>query len=145
VQEAGHKQLGPTAAWLHFVTLTAQLAISAIWLYGETTTPYLCRAQNVNVGIIYALTASRLIMAHMCKEPFQPPLLAIFGMALAVANSRLKWADPMQVTLGLAIVALFGYLHYVLSVIDQICNFLGIRCLSLKRPDAATVSAMHAN
>lgn len=132
-QEAGHKQLGSKAAFSHFVSLTAQLALSAVWLYGATDTPYLCRAENIQVGIVYALTASQLIMAHMCKEPFQPSLWAIFGMAAAAANSRLRFVDPLRLTVALDVVMLFGYLHYVISVINQICGFLGIHCLTLKR------------
>lgn len=81
--------------------------------------------------------ASKLIMAHMCKEPFEPPLWAIFGMALGAANSRLRLLDPLTVTLVLDAVVLTGYLHYVLSAINQICDFLGINCLTLKRPAEA--------
>jgi hypothetical protein len=29
-------------------------------------------------------------------------------------------------------VALAGYLHYVISVVDQICDALGIRCFIIK-------------
>lgn len=136
-KEAGHKQLGPTAAWLHFVSITSFLALSAIWLWAPTTTPYLCRAQNINIGIVYALTASRLIMAHMCKEPFEPPMWAILGMAAVAANSRLRIVDPLALTVAFDVVALIGYLHYVLSVINQICGFLGINCLTIKRPGAS--------
>lgn len=102
-------------------------------MWGPTSEPYLCRATNINVGLVYALTASQLIMAHMCKEPFIPPLWAIMSMAFAAANSRMRWADPLTVTTGLSVVVLAAYLHYVLSVINEICAFLGIRCLSLQR------------
>lgn len=133
-KEAGHKQLGPKAAWAHFIAITAQLALSTMWLWGATGTPYLCRAQNASVGVVYALMASQLIMAHMCKEPFRPPLWAIFGMAAGAANSRLQLVDPLQLTVALGVVFVLGYLHYVISVINQICGFLGINCLTLKRP-----------
>jgi ethanolaminephosphotransferase len=116
------------------VTITAQLAISGVWLWGQCETPYLCRAQNINVGLVYALTASRLIMAHMCKEPFEPPMWAILAMAAGAANSRLRVVDPLALTLALDAVVLAAYLHYVLSVIGEICAFLGIRCLSLAKP-----------
>lgn len=140
-QEAGHKQLGPRAAWLHFVALMCQLGISSAWLWQPTAEPFLCRAQNINVGITYALTASSLIMAHMCKEPFIPPLWAIMTLALGAVNSRLRWVDPLKLTLALDVAVFAGYLHYVISVIDQICDFLGIRCLSLQRPAGGGVAA----
>jgi len=140
-KEAGHKQLGLRAAALHFTTIVCLLGISTAWLWAHTDTPYLCRAQNINVGLVYALTASQLIMAHMCKEPFIPPLWAIGSMAAAAANSRLHVYDPLTVTLVLDAIMLVGYLHYVLSVINQICGFLGIRCLSLQRPEPAAAGA----
>lgn len=136
-QEAGHKQLGSRAAGLHVVAIICQLAISSAWLWQPTTEPFLCRAQNINVGVTYALTASSLIMAHMCKEPFIPPLWAIMGLALGAVNSRLRWLDPLGLTLALDVVVFAGYLHYVFSVINQICDFLGIRCLSLQRPGSS--------
>jgi hypothetical protein len=124
------------------VTIVCQLALSSVWLWGPSSgEPYLCRAQNVNVGLVYALTASRLIMAHMCKEPFTPPMALIGLMAFGAANSRLRLLDPLAVTLALDAIALLAYLHYVLSVISQICGFLGIRCLSLARPQGASDGA----
>jgi ethanolaminephosphotransferase len=143
-QEAGHKNLGLKAAALHLIAIICPLAISTIWLWAPTTQPFLCRATNINVGLVYALMASRLIMAHMCKEPFSPPLLLIAGLAVGAANSRLRLASPLAVTVTLGVVALLAYLHYVLSVINEICSFLGIRCLSLQRPAAAAGAAASA-
>ncbi|GBF87918.1 CDP-Ethanolamine:DAG ethanolamine phosphotransferase [Raphidocelis subcapitata] len=140
-KEAGHKQLGLRAAVLQFIAIVAPLAISTVWLWAPTTEPFLCRATSINVGLVYALMASRLIMAHMCKEPFAPPLLMIAGMAVGAANSRLRLASPLALTVALDAVALLAYLHYVLSVINEICAFLGIRCLSLQRPAAAAGAA----
>jgi ethanolaminephosphotransferase len=143
-KEAGHKQLGRKAAFVHWLTITCLLAINTTWLWTPMDTPYLCRASNMNGGLVYALTASQLIMAHMCKEPFQPPLWAIMGMALVAANGRLRLYDPLTVTAAWNVVVLAGYLHYVLSVISQICYFLGIRCLSLKKAGGDAAAAAKA-
>ena len=140
-QEIGHKQLGVRAAWLHWLALMCQLGINTVWLWAPCDTPHLCRAQNLNIGIAYALTASSLIMAHMCKEPFQPPLWAIMALALGAVNSQLRVFDPLPFTAALGAVVFIGYIHYVLSVINQICDFLGIRCLSLQRPAGAAAAA----
>lgn len=48
--------------------------------------PWQCRLEQESFGVVFALTASQLIMAHMCKEPFEPPLWAIGCLALAAAN-----------------------------------------------------------
>lgn len=86
----------------------------------------------MGVGITYALFASQLIVAHMCKEPFSPPLWAMFTMAVAIINKVLGIVDPLQFTLAVDVLLLFGYLHYVVVVINQICGHLGIYCLTIK-------------
>lgn len=135
LQERGNKQLGRNAAFLHFVALTAMIGVSTTWLWQPTGgEPYLCRAENMLVGIVYALAASQLIMAHMSKEPFRPPIWAIFLMAVAAINAQLKLMDPLLFTLGLFAIVFVGYLHYVFVVIGQICEYLDINCLTIKHP-----------
>lgn len=112
------------------------LAMGSIWLWKPCDQLYQCRAQNAAFGLVYALMASQLIMAHMCKEPFQPPLWAIATMSVAVVNNVLKIYDPFVVNLAVAAVVFFGYLHYVLCVINQICDYLDIYCLTIKHKPA---------
>lgn len=133
LQERGNKQLSKGAATAHFIVIAVTLALGCIWLWRPCQQLYLCRAQNAAFGVVYALMASQLIMAHMCKEPFQPPLWAITTMALAVVNSVLRIYDPFVVTVSVVGVLLFGYLHYVLCVIHEICDHLDIYCLTIKR------------
>jgi ethanolaminephosphotransferase len=137
LQERGHKQLAKGAAAAHFVIIVTQLVLGCMWLWRPCDQLYLCRAQNAGFGIAYALMASQLIMAHMCKEPFQAPLWAIACLALGNLNKLLHWYDPLTVTLALDAALLAGYLHYVLVVISQICEHLDIYCLTVKRKPAA--------
>ena len=74
LQERGYKQLGNGPALGHFVILTMLLTLGSIWLYQPCADMWTCRIQNANFGLTYALVASQLIMAHMCKEPFEPSL-----------------------------------------------------------------------
>lgn len=136
-QERGHKQLAKGAAAAHFVIIVTLLVLGCIWLWRPCEELYLCRAQNAGFGIAYALMASQLIMAHMCKEPFQAPLWAIVCLALGNLNKVLGLYDPLTVTLALDAALLAGYLHYVLVVIGQICEHLDIYCLTIKRKPAA--------
>lgn len=136
-QERGHKQLGNNAAAAHLALIVSMVGLAGLWLWKPCAEePYLCRLQSVGVGITYALFASQLIVAHMCKEPFQPPLWAMGLMALAIINKALHIVDPLQLTLGLDILLLGGYLHYVVVVINQICGHLGIYCLTIKPKEA---------
>lgn len=136
LQERGHKQLAKGAAAAHFVIISTLLVLGCLWLWHPCQQLYLCRAQNAGFGIAYALFASQLIMAHMSKEPFEAPLWAILVLALGVLNKVLHVFDPLPFTLVLDAVLLFGYLHYVLVVIQQICEHLDIYCLTNKQKAA---------
>lgn len=136
-KERGHKQLGQGSAAAHLVLMVAMVALGGLWLWQPTDQLYLCRAENIGVGIAYALFASTLIMAHMCKEPFQPPMWALVVMGLGIMNKVLHVVDPLQLTICLDVLLLAGYLHYVVVVINQICEHLDINCLTIKPKAAA--------
>lgn len=85
-QERGHKQVGNGAAFGHFVILMMMLVLGCIWMWQPCTTPWLCRLTDFNFGVTYAFVASTLIVAHMCKEPFEPPM-----WALAQVRSAQSW------------------------------------------------------
>ena len=75
-------------------------------------------------------------MDHMCKEPFEIlwwPVLALVGL---IANSSMHVLPSALATWGFAMVVVAGYLHYVMTVIDEICGFLGIHCLTIKQAKA---------
>lgn len=132
-QERGNKQLGRFAAIVHLLSLGVMLVLGAVWLLDGDHVPGQCRAVKGSFGVVYALAASQLIMAHMAKEPFEPSLWAISCLAIGAVNSRLRLVDPYYASVFLVAVIVGGYLHYVTSVIAEICAFLNIRCLSIKR------------
>lgn len=100
------------------------------------------RAAFAAFGLAYALEATKLIMDHMAKEPFEVvwwPLALLSAGGLHSAASRLRGpgAPPLLgvspdavVAFNLAVISA-GYLHYVTSVIWETCAFLGIRCLTI--------------
>lgn len=80
--------------------------------------------------------ATRLIMAHMSKEPFEVAGWALVAIALQIANQYVLWLDPVLVSYSVCAVVIVGYLHYVVCVINEICAFLQIPCLSVKKMPA---------
>ena len=76
--------------------------------------------------------ASKLIMDHMAKEPFELAWWPILLLVALLANARVHAVDSAVATWGFAALAVAGYLHYVMSVINEICGFLGINCLTIK-------------
>lgn len=103
------------------------------------------RAAFAAFGLAYALEATKLIMDHMAKEPFEVvwwPLALLSAGGLHSAASRrfgppgsgstrfLGVSPDAVVAFNLAVISA-GYLHYVTSVIRETCAFLGIRCLTI--------------
>jgi ethanolaminephosphotransferase len=108
----------------------------------------MCRLAFATFGLLYALMATQLIIAHMCKEPLSPPWLVLALLAAgpaagaargylvehlgdAAASGWLPLLDAEHVAVWVVAAALGCYLVYVLSVIRQICGYLGIRVLSI--------------
>jgi len=78
--------------------------------------------------------ASKLIIDHMAKEPFSIAWWPVAAMLLLLANSRTQYLDSAVATYSFAVLMLAGYLHYVTHIINEICAFLGINCLTIKPP-----------
>jgi ethanolaminephosphotransferase len=82
---------------------------------------------SVSYGLIYALVASNLIVAHMAKQPVPVSYWAYALLFLGAANSQLQVADSWTLTGVLMLIALLGYSHYVVNIINEICTHLGLR------------------
>jgi ethanolaminephosphotransferase len=137
VDGRGHKKLGRRVATSHLLQFTLMFGLGAVVTSQHMTAPGQLRAVFACFGIIYALQATRLIMCHMCKEPFEIFWWPITLLVACVANTYLQVLDPALVAWAAVGIALAGYLHYVFSVIDQICGFLGISCLTIPVHDPA--------
>lgn len=68
----------------------------------------------------------------MCKEPFEILWWPVLALVLLLANSKAHVLPPALATWAFAAVVVAGYLHYVMAVINEICAFLGIKCLTIK-------------
>lgn len=118
----------------------------ASWLLRDLLPAAECRAAFSMFGFLYALTATQLIVAHMSKEPWLPSLLALTLPLLHVASVLGWWhVPPHALLLGLHTVALAVWASYVLGAISQICEFLGIKCLSIKAPPPPSSSSKASN
>ena len=78
------------------------------------------------------MQATKLIMDHMCKEPFEILWWPVLALVILLANSRAQLLDSAITAWGFAALMIVGYLLYVTSIINEICGFLGIRCLTIK-------------
>ncbi len=97
-----------------------------------TSDATLCRASFSTFGVLYALAATQLIVAHMAKEPWAPSLVAVALPALTLAAAVGGWPSRPRLVVTAHVLALAVYANYVKNVIAQICAHLGVRCLTIK-------------
>lgn len=74
---------------------------------------------------------SKLIVSHMSKEPFTLSIWPIACLLLTLVNSHLQLLPAYSLAWMVNIVIISGYLHYAVYVVDEICAYLGIKCLSI--------------
>lgn len=91
------------------------------------------RIVGLTWGLVYAVFASQMILSHMSKEPFVPYPWALGVLIVGCANTLLHIAPPLLVDTVLLALTFLGYGHFVSSVILQICEHLGINCLTIKK------------
>jgi ethanolaminephosphotransferase len=135
-REHGHKQLGKAAAAAHIAQLALFFALGAAML-GVAAPQQLgqARVANATFGILYALQATKLIMAHMSKEPYEVTAWPLVLLAVQVANHVVPFADAALLNYSVCAVSLVLYLHYVVSMVREICAFLCIPCLTVRKVD----------
>ncbi len=74
---------------------------------------------------------SKLIMSHMSKEPFHLSVWPCLAMGATLANSWLHLLPAFPLALAVNALVLAGYLHYVTNVVQEICDYLNIKCFSI--------------
>ncbi|GAB4823532.1 hypothetical protein N2152v2_010578 [Parachlorella kessleri] len=135
--ERGYKTLGQGAAAVHLLQITVMFVLGTALVLLPAPAPGQGRVQVGTFGVLYAWQATRLIMAHMCKEPFVMAAWPLAAIAVQVANAWLHILDPLLVAYAVNVLVVFGYLHYVVTVVGEICAFLDIPCLTIRRKKGA--------
>lgn len=132
-QEKGHKELGGLKAVEHLLYIAAVFCLSFMFLtQNKADHAFFDRGLLLCVTITYTMLATQLIMAHMAKERFQPKIrLYLLGLTLGVVNSLLDLADPVPLLFCLSAAFVSFYVHYVVNVCNQVCDHLGIQCLTI--------------
>ncbi|KAG2426862.1 hypothetical protein HYH02_014715 [Chlamydomonas schloesseri] len=129
--ERGHKELGNAARLTHLASGAALIFLGAVYLADNKLQPGQARLAGLLYGLVYAIVATQLIMDHMCKEPFRSPLLPLAVLTLAAANSVLQLVDTRATAATLTGAMVVYYLMYVTTIVNQVCAYLGIKCLTI--------------
>jgi len=130
--EQGNKTLGRRAAFWHLTQIFGTCACGGLLLALPITSSYQSRILFATFGFTYAMQATRLIMAHMAKEPFSIAMWPLLLMGFQILNYFVPVADPEILTYSVNIVVVLGYIHYFIGIVGEICEELGIRALTIK-------------
>lgn len=132
-QEKGHKELGSLKAVEHLLYIAAIFCLAFLFLtQPKSDHPYFSRGLLLCVTITYTMFATQLIMAHMAKERFSPKIrLYLLGMTLGVVNALVELVDPVPLVFIWSACFVSFYVHYVVNVCNQVCEHLGIKCLTI--------------
>jgi ethanolaminephosphotransferase len=132
-QEKGHKELGALKALEHLLYMAVVFCLSFLFLtQPKADHPYFDRALLLCVTIAYTMLATQLIIAHMAKEKFTPKIrLYLLGMTAGVVNAVVDLINPVPLVFFFAVAFVLFYLHYVVNVCNQVCEYLGIKCLTI--------------
>jgi hypothetical protein len=101
---------------------------SVIWHGKVSTAVWGC----VRDCLLLHVQASKLIMDHMAKEPFEIFWSPILALVMLLGLNRAAVVNSEILGWSFAVLMVACYLHYVISTINEICAFLGIRCLTIK-------------
>jgi ethanolaminephosphotransferase len=136
LNEQGNKALGRVAAASHLVQILGTCACGTALLLLPVKAPWQSRVWFGTFGVTYAMQATRLIIAHMSKEPFSVAAWPLALIAAQIANHFGGPLDPFALACAVHAVVVTGYLHYVVCVVGEISGFLGINALTIKRAHA---------
>lgn len=131
IKEKGQKHLGKRNAILHLFMIGIVLGSGFVWIL--KTNGNHCRLVFSAYGTIFALFATQLIVAHMAKTSFQPSLLCLMTLLFGAMNSTFPIVDPFLFAIVVCLVYNALYFHYTYVVVQQICKYLDIWCLMIKR------------
>lgn len=97
-------------------------------------------------GLAFGFLVGRMVLAHLCDEPkglktgmCMSLLYLPFAIANAISarlNDGIPWVDEGLVLLGYCVFTAGLYLHFAVSVIDEITTALGIYCFRITEKKA---------
>lgn len=129
--ERGDKSLGWMSALSHLAQILWTNLGCGLILMIPLTSPTHSRVLFAIHGINFALQATRIMIAHMTKEPFAIAIWPNIAIIALLLNYYFPVFNSMRSAELVLIGILIGYLCYVIRVIRVICASLGISALTI--------------
>lgn len=83
----------------------------------------------ITYGFLVSNLVGRIVLHRVCHENFQPIQYLLFPLIAVPFVISTQWEHPFLFVYG--VVAVASYLHFALSVINDLCATLNIYCLHL--------------
>lgn len=131
-QERGQKALGAKNALWHIAVLLTLISTGGFWIAHRTFARGECRAAFTTVGTAFSHTATELIVAHMAKMPFHPSVWPYLVLIAGALHAHWPVISTFNFALGALVLVVIPYMHYVMSIVNQICAFLNINCFTIQ-------------
>jgi len=123
-------------AYIYTIPLFINLIGFLIWIFNSPellkTNTYAFCATN---GIVIATIVGRLVLARVCQMPYSVFYYNMVPLVFGVMNSFLAekskfFIEDKFITLYCAF-AVAAYLHFAISIIIELTDYLGIRCFHI--------------
>ncbi|CEG40626.1 cdp-alcohol phosphatidyltransferase [Plasmopara halstedii] len=134
--ELGNKHISKDLAIFQLLPIGTLLALGSVWICGPDAEYYVNNPVMYlfPIGIGYVYFSTQMIISHMCKIPFTPQLRVIIPFGFMIFNAygpaigvTTKTLIPTIVASSMyAVFIVSVYLHFVFSVVKDICDFLEI-------------------
>lgn len=127
-----------SAALMHFAPLACMTVFGYLWAFSPHSAIRTNHAMlfTVTVGIVFAKTATKVILAHLTRQPYptysrlMAPL--VFGAILSRFGLFPKSSERTILWLYFAFV-LVAYLVWAQHIVESFSRFLGTYCFSLRK------------
>jgi len=128
-------KLDRSQVWSHLIPAFVIVLFSGLWAYYSETS-LLQTHPNVfliAIGNLFSYLVGRMVLARVTMEKFNPYQPIILPLILAFINTIMGQVIMSEVYFMYLLLILFTlvYLHFALSVIDELTTHLKIRCLTI--------------
>jgi len=113
------------------------LFLSTVWVLTSTVYSRMTRVFLLAIGFSFTYQISRLIVAAQTKMEYAKWQITLWPLPLVVLNNlariylRRTFVDESTIAYVYLAYIMAFYLHFIVSVVNEICTSLGIRCFTI--------------
>jgi len=130
--------IDPTIGLLQLAQFWLYLLLSGLWIVLSFESVFKSHhlAMFLTIGVTFSYLTTSLIVCSLTRQPYPlfTPILYPLPIALLNAISGGAFINEVHLAYCYMTYVFVVYGHYVVSVIDEICSFLNIKCFTISSP-----------